>query len=228
MSITIDSLLGLLGGLDGAKVYERSAAAAEGTACAIVRTGLDKRLAVAGDRAATFAASRRAASSSARSRWRTRRRCRRSSRSPGPTATPGTPSPWAWATGSAWPRPAMCAPSRGQDVYPVLAQQSIRELTLTNRTFADVIAAAAFGVFQEGYRDGYGADGDHLKTKEEIKYALERGCTMITLDCSEHIDIHAAALSDAQVEAAYAALRRTCARTTRRNTSAARCPSWAS
>ena len=52
MSITIDSLLGLLGGLDGAKVYERSAAAAEGTACAIVRTGLDKRLAVAGDRAA--------------------------------------------------------------------------------------------------------------------------------------------------------------------------------
>ena len=88
--------------------------------------------------------------------------------------------------------------------FPILAQQSIRELTLTNRTFKDVIASAAFGVFQEGYKDGYGADGDHLKTKDEITYALESGCTMITLDCSEHIDIKAAALSDVEIVQVYA------------------------
>lgn len=45
-----------------------------------------------------------------------------------------------------------------------------------------------------------------MKTKEEIKYAIESGCTMITLDCSEHIDIHAAAFTQAQVDEAYAAL----------------------
>ena len=89
-------------------------------------------------------------------------------------------------------------------VFPVLAQQSIRELNLTHRTFTDVIAAAAFGVFQEGYKSGYGADGDHLKTKEEITYALSSGCSMITLDCSEHIDVKAATLSEAEVSAAYA------------------------
>lgn len=94
----------------------------------------------------------------------------------------------------------------GKDVFPILAQQSIRELTLTNRTFPDVIAAAAFGVFEAGYKGGYGADGDHLKTKEEIKYALDSGCTMITLDCSAHIKDDAASLSGADLKAAYDAL----------------------
>ncbi|MDR1192693.1 MAG: tagaturonate epimerase family protein, partial [Peptococcaceae bacterium] len=73
------------------------------------------------------------------------------------------------------------------DVAPVLAQQSIRELTLTGRTFDDVIDAATFAVFRAGYQKGFGADGDHLKTFEHIQSALDAGCTMITLDCSEHI-----------------------------------------
>ena len=94
----------------------------------------------------------------------------------------------------------------GKDVFPILAQQSIRELTLTNRTFPEVIAAAAFGVFQAGYKGGYGADGDHLKTKEEIKYALDSGCTMITLDCSAHIRDEAAELTGGELKAAYDAL----------------------
>ncbi len=94
----------------------------------------------------------------------------------------------------------------GYDVFPVFAQQSMRELKLTKRSFAEVIAAAAFGVFQEGYRGGYGADGDHLKTKDEIAYALESGCSMITLDCSEQIDTKAAAFSDEEAAAAYTLL----------------------
>ncbi|MCL1820675.1 MAG: tagaturonate epimerase family protein [Oscillospiraceae bacterium] len=76
---------------------------------------------------------------------------------------------------------------QGTDVFPVLAQQSMRELNLTGRTYEDVLSAAAWAVFQEGWRGGYGADGDHLKTPDEIKYALDCGFTMITLDCSEHI-----------------------------------------
>ena len=94
----------------------------------------------------------------------------------------------------------------GYDVFPVFAQQSMRELKLTGRGFPDVIADAAFGVFQEGYKGGYGADGDHLKTKDEIAYALESGCSMITLDCSEQIDTKAAAFSDEEAAAAYALL----------------------
>jgi len=74
------------------------------------------------------------------------------------------------------------------DVFPVFAQQSIRELNLTNRRYEDVLDAATFAVFRQGYKKGFGADGDHLKSAEDIEYALSLGFTMITLDCSEHIN----------------------------------------
>lgn len=71
------------------------------------------------------------------------------------------------------------------DVYPVLAQQSIRELTLTRRDYLRVVADATFLVFQEGYERGYGADGDHLKTIKDIDVALAARMPMITLDLTE-------------------------------------------
>lgn len=67
---------------------------------------------------------------------------------------------------------------------PVLAQQSLRELQFMHRSYADVIDAAAFGAFRAGFRAGFSADGDHLKTREQVRGALSSGCTMITLDCS--------------------------------------------
>ena len=76
---------------------------------------------------------------------------------------------------------------KGKPVYSVFAQQSIRELNLTNRTFMDVVSAATYGVFEVGYKGGYAADGDQLKLIKEIEYALSAGCTLITLDCSEYI-----------------------------------------
>jgi tagaturonate epimerase len=76
---------------------------------------------------------------------------------------------------------------KNKDIFPVFAQQSIRELNLTNRTYEDVLDAVSFAVFREGYKKGFGADGDHLKTVKDIEYALSLNFTMITLDCSEHI-----------------------------------------
>lgn len=75
----------------------------------------------------------------------------------------------------------------GYDVFPVLAQQSMRELTLMGNTYKDVLARITFQVLQSGFRRGYGADGDHLKTAEDVCMAIDCGVTMITLDCSEHI-----------------------------------------
>lgn len=89
------------------------------------------------------------------------------------------------------------------DASPVFAQQSIRELTLTNRSFENVLDCASWAVFREGFREGFGADGDHLKTPDEIAYALRCGYTMITLDCSEHIRNDVDALSDAEVLTEY-------------------------
>ncbi len=94
----------------------------------------------------------------------------------------------------------------GTGVRPVLAQQSMRELELTNRTYVDVLDAATWAVFQAGYQGGYGADGDHLKKIEDINMALEIGFSMITLDCSEHINDGILKLHEDEVLSQYQAL----------------------
>ena len=70
-------------------------------------------------------------------------------------------------------------------VHPVLAQQSVKENVETGRSFTQVIQDAAWAVFQENYQEGYGAVGDHLKSLQEVKEALDAGVSMVTLDLSE-------------------------------------------
>ena len=52
---------------------------------------------------------------------------------------------------------------RGKPLAVVLAQQSIREMTRTGRTPDEVMDAATWGALQEGFRDGFGSDADHLQ-----------------------------------------------------------------
>lgn len=70
---------------------------------------------------------------------------------------------------------------------PVLAQQSIRELQRTNRTAQEVMDAASWTVFQVGFRGGFGADGDHLKTEADINLMVDAGYTLFTIDPSEYV-----------------------------------------
>lgn len=82
---------------------------------------------------------------------------------------------------------------------PVLAQQSIRELERTGRTAAEVLDAAGWAAFREGYRDGFGADGDHLKTTEDIDLMVKAGNTMFTIDPSNFVVNEAAGLSEQEL-----------------------------
>lgn len=82
----------------------------------------------------------------------------------------------------------------------VLAQQSIRELKRTNRTPEDVMDAATWAVFQEGYKEGFGADADHLKTTDDIDLMMLAGFTMFTLDPSEYVVNEAAGLPEDELK----------------------------
>jgi tagaturonate epimerase len=88
---------------------------------------------------------------------------------------------------------------RNSGFHPVLAQQSIRELTRTNRTPEEVLDAATWAVFQEGYKGGFGADADHLKTTEDIDRMMRAGFTMFTIDPSEYVVNEAAGLTDKEL-----------------------------
>jgi hypothetical protein len=71
------------------------------------------------------------------------------------------------------------------DIKPVLAQQSMRELALTGRSYRDVLDDVVYAVLKRGYREGFGADADHLKEEKDIEAALALGYSMVTVDCSE-------------------------------------------
>jgi hypothetical protein len=90
----------------------------------------------------------------------------------------------------------------GGGIAPVLAQQSIREMSRTGRTPQEVLDAATWGAFAEDWRGGFGADADHLKTTADIDACLAAGFTWFTIDPSEHVfagadDASPAALAEA-------------------------------
>lgn len=89
---------------------------------------------------------------------------------------------------------------------PVLAQQSIRELQRTNRTAQEVMDAATWTVFQVGYKDGFGADGDHLKTEADIDLMVDAGYTMFTIDPSDYVVNDVYDLSRDKLQKAYSEL----------------------
>jgi hypothetical protein len=74
------------------------------------------------------------------------------------------------------------------DVSPIFAQQSIRENARTGRTPQQVMDEAMWGVFQEGWRDGFGADADHLKSAADVDQCAAAGFTFYTFDPGEHVD----------------------------------------
>jgi hypothetical protein len=76
----------------------------------------------------------------------------------------------------------------GGKIAPIFAQQSMREMARTGRAPQEVMDDATWGVFQEGWQGGAGADADHLKTPADIDACLEAGFTFFTIDPGEYVE----------------------------------------
>ena len=87
--------------------------------------------------------------------------------------------------GIATPAHAECAGN--YPVFPIFAQQSVRENSRTGRTMQEVVNDATWGCLESGYQDSWGADADHLKDIIHLKEAAESGYSMFTIDLSDHI-----------------------------------------
>lgn len=72
-------------------------------------------------------------------------------------------------------------------VFPVIAQQSPRELERTGRSFESVLLDAVMGVLESGWTGAWGADADHIKEEARFIEGLEAGYTMYTLDVSDDL-----------------------------------------
>ena len=73
-------------------------------------------------------------------------------------------------------------------IEPIFPQQSIREMTRTQRTARQVMDDAMNGARASGWEGRIGADADHLKTPEDVDVTAAVGFTFFTIDPSEDVD----------------------------------------
>jgi hypothetical protein len=95
---------------------------------------------------------------------------------------------------------------RHSAMAPIFAQQSIRENARTGRTPQEVMDDALWGIFEEGWTSGFGADADHLKNTADIDSCAAAGFTFYTIDPGEHVDNEANTASVDSLRGKVAAL----------------------
>lgn len=76
----------------------------------------------------------------------------------------------------------------GGTIEPIFPQQSIREMTRTQRTPTQVMQDAMSGARAAGWTERIGADADHLKTPEDVNVTAAVGFTFFTIDPSDDVD----------------------------------------
>jgi hypothetical protein len=90
----------------------------------------------------------------------------------------------------------------GGGLASILAQQSIREMERTGRSPQQVLDDATWGAFAEGWREGFGADADHLKTPEDVDACVTAGYSFFTFDPGAYVDDGAEAAGASALRAA--------------------------
>ena len=99
--------------------------------------------------------------------------------------------------------PAHIEAFKRNDIFPILAQQSVRELTRTERNWGGVLEDTIWGCFEAGYEGPFGADADHIKEIEDIQKGIEYGYTLFTIDPSDHVTEGASGFGRQKLSAAY-------------------------
>jgi tagaturonate epimerase len=100
----------------------------------------------------------------------------------------------------------LAAVRRFPDFAPNFAQQSIREMTRTQRTPDEVMRAAQTALDRAGFTGLWGADGDHLKTPEDVRLVAAAGFRFFTIDPSAFVNNAADHLDETALHAEVAKL----------------------
>lgn len=95
----------------------------------------------------------------------------------------------------------------GNGIAAIYPQQSIREMTRTNRTAQQVMDDAMNGAAAAGWSAEIGADADHLKTNDDVDVTAAVGFTFFTIDPSDDVDQQADDYDEAALRDKFAAIR---------------------
>lgn len=87
----------------------------------------------------------------------------------------------------------------GGSIEPIFPQQSIREMSRTQRTPQQVMQDALHGARAAGWTGRIGADADHLKSPADVDATAAVGFTFFTIDPSGHVDQRADDYSEGEL-----------------------------
>jgi tagaturonate epimerase len=78
------------------------------------------------------------------------------------------------------------------NIFPLFAQQSVREITKTSKKVEDILHDAVLGVFQSGFKNDWGADADHVRDKKWLTNMINNNYlpySMFTIDTFDYINL---------------------------------------
>ena len=93
----------------------------------------------------------------------------------------------------------------GSGIRPIFAQQSIREMTRTQRSATQVMEDACKAAAEAGWEGNAGADADHLKTTADVDVTAAAGFTFFTIDPSDAVDQQADNYNESQLRERFEA-----------------------
>lgn len=110
-------------------------------------------------------------------------------------------------TGLATPGHVAAMKRCGAGMAAIYPQQSIREMTRTQRTPEGVMADAMNAAEDAGWTDVIGADADHLKIPNDVDITAAAGFTFFTIDPSDDVDQSADDYDEPTLREKFAASR---------------------
>ena len=97
----------------------------------------------------------------------------------------------------------------GAGIEPIFPQQSIREMTRTQRSARQVMDDALKGARVAGWEGRIGADADHLKIPDDVDVTAAVGFTFFTIDPSDDVDQRADDYDEATLREKFDSARET-------------------
>ena len=97
----------------------------------------------------------------------------------------------------------------GKGIEAIYPQQSIREMTRTQRTAPEVMNDALAAAKAAGWVGRVGADADHLKTPDDVDITVAAGFTFFTIDPSDDVDQAADDYSESDIRIRFERVRET-------------------
>jgi len=90
---------------------------------------------------------------------------------------------------------------------PVLAAQSMREMTRCRRGAADLLDDVSWSLFQTQFRRPFACDADHIKLEKDVRTFSNAGATMFTCDPGDFVNSKVASMSSARIETLFSKLK---------------------